>query len=415
MDFPIDGFGAQGDGNTDDAACIQAAIDKCGAAGGGRVILSGGRTYLASSIILKSKVELHLEKGALLKANTAFDKFIRPSRIKYVEKKPDAAHKPSIAWLYAYGQSNLCISGEGAIEGNAESVTRRVNPYYVAGNGLPRPTLIYIENCKDVTVKGVSIGNAPFWTLHLAGCEDVLVSGISIINHLDCANSDGIDPDHCRNVLIENCQIECADDCIAVKNTRGNAEYGSCEGIIVRGCELVSTSAAFKIGTESVDSFRNIEVTDCTISRSNRGISLQPRDGGDIENVLFRNISIDTRQFSDQWWGRGEPVAITALPRYPLGRCGRIRNVRFSNIDCDSENGILIYSKQKGCLADIIFDDLSIRLSVKSKWFAPGYDLRPGFCSGVMNRRTEAFFLHHAGNIGRQTVTITDELTGSEK
>ena len=51
-----------------------------------------------------------------------------------------------------------------------------------------------------------------FWTLHPAGCDDVLISGIHILNDLNVANSDGIDPDHSTNVRIIGCHITCADE-----------------------------------------------------------------------------------------------------------------------------------------------------------------------------------------------------------
>ena len=408
--FQVQEYGALGNGQVDDARAIQAAIDACAQNGGGRVILLGGKTYLASSIILRSHVDLNLEKGAVLKANIDFDRFIRPTDIQDELDHPYAAEKPGLAWIYAYGEDDLSISGEGTIIGNADAVTRRVNPYYVTEKGLPRPTLIYFEHCRQVRVTGVLIQKAPFWTLHLAGCEKVLVSGITILNDLDCANSDGIDPDHSRDVLIENCRIECADDCIVIKNTRGNLEYGDCASITIRNCDLVSTSAALKIGTESWGNFRDIDVADCRITNSNRGISLQLRDSGTIEHVRFRNIVIDTRRFSPEWWGCGEPIAITALARKPAQPCGLIRDIRFENIDCDSENGILVYARSPGHLEDLVFSRIRIRLSVKSKWFDSGYDLRPGYRSGIIRKAPVAFMIHNAKEVRRSDVTVVNEL-----
>jgi len=426
--FRVRAYGAMGDGQTNDARAIQAAIDDCAQNGGGRVILDDGRTYLASSIIMKSHVDLFLEKDATLKANTDLDRFVSPARIADRRSAPQisqlacaqtdrmvhphAADKPRLAWIYAYDQDDISISGEGTIVGNADEVTHRVNPYYVTEMGLPRPTLIYLEHCRDVRVMGAQIRKAPFWTLHLAGCEHVVVSGIAIMNDLDCANSDGIDPDHSRDVLIENCRIECADDCIVIKNTRGNIEYGDCSSITVRNCDLVSTSAALKIGTESWGHFHDIDVADCRIARSNRGISLQLRDSGLMENIRFRNITIDTRRFSPEWWGCGEPIAITALARDPSQPVGLIRNILFENIDCDSENGILVYALESGHIENLDFSGIKIRLSVKSKWFGKGYDLRPGHNSGIINRAPVAFLIHNAENVRQFEVSGVNELAG---
>lgn len=412
MEYRVDESGSKGDGKTDDGAAIQAVIDTCSHSGGGKVILSQGKTYLSSSIVLKRDVELHLEKGSILKASTSFDRFVKPSKLqypKYPRQEKNKAHKPGIVWLYAFDQDNISISGEGIIEGNADSVTKRVNQYYIAGNGLPRPTLIYFENCRKVTVTGITLRKAPFWTFHLAGCADVDISKIHITNSLECANSDGIDPDHCKNVTIRDCHIECADDCIAIKNTRGNTEYGPCEHIMIKDCQLISTSAAIKIGTESLDDFNHITVSGCTISKSNRGISLQLRDNGNIENVTFTGIHIDTRRFSTEWWGSGEPIAITAIPRYPFTKGGVIKNIRFSGITCDSENGVLIYAKKKNHIRDIFFENITINLSVKSKWYNPSYDLRPGFMTGILKRNITAFFSHKVENLSTTNVSIKEE------
>lgn len=126
--------------------------------------------------------------------------------------------------------------------------------------------MIYVEKSNHITFKDITIVDAPFWTLHPAGCDDVLIDRIRILNDLDVANSDGIDPDHCSNVRILGCHVECADDCICLKASKGNAEYGPCENIIIDGCTLVSTSAAIKIGTEGVGDFRNVLVQNCVIS-----------------------------------------------------------------------------------------------------------------------------------------------------
>ena len=39
-----------------------------------------------------------------------------------------------------------------------------------------------------------------------------LIDGIHIFNNLKMANCDGIDPDHCKNLIIRNTYIEAADD-----------------------------------------------------------------------------------------------------------------------------------------------------------------------------------------------------------
>ena len=326
-------YGAVGDGATNDAFAIQHAIDDCAKNGGGRVVPQSGYVFYSDSISLRSNVDLHIQKGARLKATGNIDGYIRPNKLINDPKTAlignPVTGKPSFVFLYGYEADGCTISGEGTIDPNGHAFVQRKDQYYVTGDFYPRPTVIYVEKSNHITFKDITIVDAPFWTLHPAGCDDVLIDRIRILNDLDVANSDGIDPDHCSNVRILGCHVECADDCICLKASKGNAEYGPCENIIIDGCTLVSTSAAIKIGTEGVGDFRNVLVQNCVISRSNRGLSIQIRDGGSVENVSYSNIIIETRRFCPDWWGTAEPITITAFDRDQNTRCGKVKNIRF--------------------------------------------------------------------------------------
>jgi hypothetical protein len=211
-----------------------------------------------------------------------------------------------------------------------------------------------------------------------------VVEGIRIENDLKFPNCDGIDPDHCRNVRISNCHIEAADDCIVLKNTEPFAQYGPTENVTVTNCTMISTSAAIKIGTESVDDFRNLVFTNCVIRGSNRGLSIQLRDQGNVENVIFSDMTIETRHFHEGWWGAGEPIYVTAVPRSRASssgpgsdRVGIIRNILFSNILCRSENGIFIMGGSPEHIRDLRFENVRLYLYKTSRWPGDRYDLRP--------------------------------------
>ena len=325
-------YGAVGDGKTNDVNAIQAAIDDCAGNGGGRVVLESGKTYYSDSVQLKKNVELHLQKGAVLKATSDINGYIRPCKMINDPKTALVGNpvtgKPSFVFVYGYEADGCSITGEGMIDGNCYAFVKRKDQYYVTGDFYPRPTTIYIENSNNISFRDITVTNAPFWTLHPAGCDDVLISHIRILNPLDVANSDGIDPDHCSNVRIIGCHVTCADDCICLKTSKGNAEYGPCENIVISDCTLTSTSAAIKIGTEGVGDFRNVVVSNCMISKSNRGLSIQIRDGGNVENVTFRDCTVETRRFCSDWWGTAEPITITCFRRDENTVAGHIRNIR---------------------------------------------------------------------------------------
>ncbi len=400
--YNVKKFGAVADGVTDDGTAIQKAIDECEKNGGGTVVVESGN-YYSHSIQIKKGVELHLQKGAVLKASSDISSYIRPCETINDPKTALVGNpvtgKPSFAFIYGYGAEGATISGEGVIDANCYAFVERKDQYYVTGNFYPRPTTIYIENSNHITVKDVTIKNAPFWTLHPAGCDDVLISNIRILNPLDVANSDGIDPDHCSNVRIIGCHVTCADDCICLKASKGNSEYGPTENVIISGCTLTSTSAAIKIGTEGVGDFKNVIVDSCTISKSNRGLSIQIRDGGNVENVSFSNIIIETRRFCPDWWGSAEPIAITAFRRDENTKCGHIKNVRFFNVTCKGENGVLVHGTKDNMIENVTFEKVNVVLTKTSKWDCGIYDLRPGIDVGIEKSKNSCFYIKNAQNV----------------
>lgn len=410
MFFYPENYGAVGDGVTNDTAAVQQALDACGTQKG-TVVLAGGKTYLCNSLFLHSDTELHLAHGSVLKATGDLDGYFRPDspsagNASYVGTP--VLGKPSYVFLYAKGAENVAITGTGRVDGNSRAFVKRQDQYYVTGDFYPRPTQVYFEACKTVTIRHTCFGNAPFWTIHLAGCYDCDIDSVRILNPLDTANSDGIDIDHSRNVRIHDCHIECADDCVCMKNTLGNREYPHTKDVVVTGCTLVSTSAALKIGTEGVHDFENITFSDCNISASNRGISVQIRDAGCVRNVSFNNITVETRRFAPQWWGCAEPIAITARDRDHAVPCGIIEDVRFQNIRCRGENGVVIYSDGKK-IRDISFENTRVMLEKTSKWPKDMYDLRPGVDEpGLIERKSIPFYVHGAEGVTVKNVVTTD-------
>ena len=355
-------------------ATIQSAIDESHAAGGGRVILASGAVYTSGTLVLRSGVELHLAHGAVLKGS--------PDRADYVDA--------TIAGLYggnagaflitADGAEDVAITGSGRIDGNADPFFDgwgTDDGPYIRAPKCWRPRGLGLFGCRRVRIQDVSVGNLAQWTLHLTGCEDVLVQGITIKNGLDVPNCDGIDPDHCRNVRIIGCHIEAGDDGIVLKNTREHTRYGPCENIVVQGCTVVSTSAAIKIGTESSGLFRDVVIADCVIKASHRGLAIQLRDDGNVENVLFSNCIVETRLFCPRYWGRAEPIYVTAWPRHDGDGVGSIRHVRFTNILCRGEHGVFVHGHPDSPVEDIAFTGVRHELAKTSRWPAGQHDLRP--------------------------------------
>lgn len=367
----------------DNASVIQNAIDKVSESGGGKVILKEG-SYRCGTILLKDNVELHLEKGCRLIAGDDFSLFsLDGKQAKTGLEVPsfqncDYDGKPKMYFLCGFHLHDVKITGEGTIDGNEELFYGYQDRYFIDGCFYPRMPLIYFEDVDNLALSNVCLTRSAFWTVHLVGCRYVFIDSIKIRNNLKLANCDGIDPDHCQNVEIKNCDIECADDGIVFKNTKANCYYGDLEKVHVRHCHIKSTSGAIKFGSESFGRFHDIHVEDVAIVSSNRGISFQLRDDGEIDHCLFENIQISTRAFAKPYyWGYGEPIYITALKRNQDVKHQMISDIVFQNIMIDTENGIFVYGEDELAIQNVQFRNLSLFLHKKSKWEIDKKDLRP--------------------------------------
>lgn len=396
--FDVLAHGARGDGERDDASAIQAAIDACAAAGGGTVLLPAGRVYLCGALSLKSHVDLHIERGAVLRASRRREDFARHFYGGREQGTP--------IFIGAEHADHAAITGGGVIEGQGLAWMTAELPHMFKCTVPKRPHLICLHGCRHLTVRDVTLRDAANWTLHLVGCEDVLIHGIRILNGLKVPNCDGIDPDRCRNVRISDCHIEAGDDCIVIKNRPEYPDYGPSENITITNCTLISTSAAVKIGTESTDRFRAITVSNCVIRGSNRGLAIQLRDHGDVEDVLFSGCVVETRFFHEDWWGAAEPIYVTAFPRRRDTRLGRIRHVRFRDILCRGENGAYLGAIAPGHIEDVTFDGVDIEVARSSKHSGGVHDRRPCGFAGRVRHPTAGVYAQHVAGLALRDVAV---------
>ena len=213
--FNILDFGAAGDGVTVDTPAIQRAIDAAAQAGGAQVLVPRGHRYLVGTLALRGGMDFHLAGELVISTNPA-------------DYRGDGV-------ITALNAENLRITGPGKITGRSlEFMTgyEQTNEWWLFKEW--RPKLFILTGCTNLEVRDITFGDAPFWGLHMLGCKNVLVDHVTVRNRLDVPNCDGIDPDHCQDVEIRNCDITCGDDAIVVKTTRQTNDYGPCERVTVR-------------------------------------------------------------------------------------------------------------------------------------------------------------------------------------
>lgn len=408
--FSITKFGAKGDGKTNDSYAIQKAIDKCSSKGGGTVIVPAGKTFLTGPFALKSDVRLFLEPNSKILASA--DEHV------YTKSAFRENTGEGTMWISGENIKNVSIEGSGTIDGNGISFMGKelddsyvLKPFHITD---PRPHVLTIIGGRNIRIKDVTIANAAYWTVHLVGCNDALISGITLLNSLKVRNSDGIDLDHSKNIRISDCYIESGDDCICLKNRREYEEFGSCENIVVSNCTMTSRSCAIKIGSENMDTIRHVLFNNCIIKSSNRGVGIQNRDEGVVHDVVFSNMLIDSHLFSDVWWGKAEPIYVTAFRRASInskdanwrfakgqteGKVGAVSRIYFSNIKCSSENGVYVGAESSDKISDIFFDEVD--LTINKTTSIPGgiYDRRPSQAEGMLKGHTSGFYFDNALSI----------------
>lgn len=408
--FRITDYGAVADGTTDNAAAIKKTIEMCRQAGGGKVVIPANGVFLTGPFDLTSNMELHLEAGATLLAN--------PDTAVY--QKSAFRENPGEGTIWIGGQDlhDISITGLGVIDGNGIAFmgqeledSYELLPFNIKD---PRPHVLTLVNVKKLRIEDVTFRNSAYWTVHLIGCDDGVIRGITIDNSLKIRNSDGIDLDHSKNIRISDCHIKSGDDSICLKNRREFAEYGRCENIVITNCLMSSRSCAFKIGSENMDTIQNVTVTNCTILASNRGIGIQNRDEGVVRNILFSDIIVESRFFSDVWWGKSEPIYVTAFRRANInhkdanwrfpkgattGMVGQVNNIIFRNILCHSENGVYVSAESKDKINNILFDGITLVLNRVTDYEGGIYDRRPCEGEGMIRAKTSAFHIDNATNV----------------
>lgn len=284
--FHVRAFGACGDGTTSDTRAIQATIDRCASAGGGTVVVSAG-AYVTGAIELRSHVTLLLEAGAVLLGSQDMAEYpLISARWEGVER---TTHAPLIG---GRGLENVAISGRGTIDGRGQPWW---DAYHTKTLAAPRPRLVSFTECSNVLIEGITAINSPSWTINPVRCHNVRIQGITIRNPADSPNTDGINPDSCRNVRIADCYISVGDDCVTIKSGTEDERpdmQAPCENIAITNCTMADGHGGVVIGSEMSGDVRNVVISNCVFVGTDRGIRLKSRRGrgGLVEDIRVSNI-----------------------------------------------------------------------------------------------------------------------------
>ena len=362
-------FGAKADGVTLNTRSINNAIEATSKKGGGVVVIPEG-LWMTGPVELKSNVNLHLKKNALLQFTSDFNQY------KLVEGNweglPQMRNQSPIS---ATNATNIAITGYGIIDGGGEAwrmvkkdkltesqwkklvtsggvlsddkkswypseawlkANKLKNPGQISPEKTPefyqeikdflRPNLLVITKSNKILLEGVTFQNSPAWCLHPLMSENITIRNINVKNPWFAQNGDGLDLESCKNVIVENSVFDVGDDGICIKSGRdaeGRKRAMPTQDVIVRNCTVYAAHGGFVIGSEMSGGAKNIWVDDCTFIGTDIGLRFKTTRGrgGIVENIYISNIAMKNIPgeaiLFDMYYAAQDPIALTGEKREP--------------------------------------------------------------------------------------------------
>ncbi len=402
--FNILNYGAIADGLTLNTIAINKTIAECAKQGGGTVLIPSG-SFVTGSIIMKSNINLHVDKGAFVIFTKDFDQY--PLVVSSFEGV-DAAR--CLSPFVAENIENIAITGEGILNGNGyywrpikkdkltESQWKNWQKLYggvYAADGknwycspkalkaaltnnigkltdgktlkdfedvkdYMRPNMIRISNCKNILIEGVTFENSPAWTTHVLLSEHITIRNLKVKNPWYGANTDALDLESCKNALVEDCNFDTGDDGITIKSGRdadGRKRGMPTKDVIVKNCIVYHAHGGFVVGSEMSGGVNNMYVSNCTFIGSDIGLRFKTTRGrgGMVENIYVNNINMKDIPAEailfDMYYMAKDPVVLAGEKREPPvvetkpvdETTPQFQNFYFRNITCnDAAKGILV-------------------------------------------------------------------------
>ena len=417
-------FGAKGDGIQDDTLFIQAAIMACPEKS--RVLIPAG-TYRIVSLFLKDDVNIELAEGAVLSAYTDRTRF--PVFQGMIQSYDEQGEYNLGTWegnplpmfsgiICGIGAEDVVIYGQGKINGNASKENWWKDPKVM--NIAFRPRLFFISGCKNVTLQGVTFCNSPSWTLHPYFSNDLKFIGVTVQNPSDSPNTDGLDPESCKNVEILGVRFSLGDDCIAVKSGKiymGKKHKTPSENIHIRQCLMENGHGAVTLGSEMAGGVVNLTVEDCIFRHTDRGLRIKTRRGRGkdaiLSNIIFRNLTLDHVMtplvvncfyFCDP---DGKTTYVQSRDVYPVDdRTPQVKKMVFENMECTNCHVAAAFfdglPEQK--IEEIYMKDISISYAEDAKCDVPAMS------DGVEKSSKRGMFARNVAKLTLDNVKIEGQV-----
>ncbi|XP_039121430.1 probable polygalacturonase [Dioscorea cayenensis subsp. rotundata] len=291
-------FGGVGDGETLNTLAFRRAVEELGRfgdKGGSQLNVPPGR-WLTGSFNLTSNFTLFLEEGAVILGSQ------NPEEWPLIEPLPSygrGRERPGgrhISLVHGDGLNDVVITGHnGSIDGQGRIWWEL---WWNKTLNHTRGHLLELVNSNNILISNITFLNSPFWTIHPVYCSNVVVKNVTVLAPLNSPNTDGIDPDSCLNVCIEDCYIESGDDLVALKSgwdQHGIRMHRPSSNIIIRRVSgTTPTCSGVGIGSEMSGGISNVLVEDLNVWNSSAAVRIKTDRGrgGYITNITITNVTM---------------------------------------------------------------------------------------------------------------------------
>ncbi|KAL1559003.1 putative polygalacturonase isoform X1 [Salvia divinorum] len=362
-------FGAVGDGITVNTNAFERAVSEIRRRGGGQLNVEAGR-WLTAPFNLTSHMTLFLAQNAvILGIDDENHWLLMPPLPSYGYGRERAGPRYG-SLIHGQNLTDVVITGHnGTINGQGQTWWTKYRKNLL---NYTRGPLLQLMWSRDIQISDVTLRDSPFWTLHPYDCQNVTISNVTILAPLSGApNTDGIDPDSCKNVLIENSYISVGDDGIAIKS--GWDQYGIAYGrpsanILIRNVIVRSMiSAGVSIGSEMSGGVANVTVENLLVWNSKRGIRIKTSAGrgGFVRHITYRNLTLDNVRVgivikTDYNEHPDKNYNPNALPL--------IEDIRFDGVRGQGVRiPVRIYGSQEIPVRNVSFKDMLVGITYKKK------------------------------------------------
>ena len=383
--------GGVGDGVTLNTGAINVAIGLLAQKGGGELVIPPG-LWLTGPIRLASHINLHLERGALLKFSRDFKDY--PLTVINLKGEQEV---DSLSPISGVDLEDVAITGEGIIDGggdawrplkkdkvgtgewkklvesggvldakggtwwpsqaamDGEKLVEQLHQQgslkladYEPAHAFLRPKMLRLIHCRRVLLQDFTIENPPNWTMNPVLCDHVYILNVTVRNLPSAQNSDALDLESCRHAIIRGCTFDVGDDGICLKSGKdaaGRRIGVPTEDVLVENCVVYHAHGGFTIGSEMSGGVRDVRVNNCLFLGTEVGLRFKSTRGRggvvediDIHNVRMVDIIGDAINFNLYYGGKSaleETDGDVSVAKPPVTEeTPQFRNIHIENVTC---------------------------------------------------------------------------------